>query len=112
MEKVQYDYEPQQLKRDPDGSSIFCWDIEKKTSEEGGDIWECYEVRMYVTPTIKSVKEAAITSMWPHNIEFKMINDYNESVISGNGVTDEYQEFLAERKRIKEIVDVFFEQYI
>lgn len=103
-----YDKQPKELQTDPSNSTLYRWDIESYENEEGETKWQCNEVRIYVTPTIDNIKKAIIAESYPSDIEAKLQNDNMESIINTGDPTEEYQDFLIERKRLKECVNAYF----
>jgi len=111
MNKVQYNSEPQQLQRYPDGSTRFRWDIEAVTNDDGDTLYACYECVIHTTPTPDNILRAAINAMWPRDTEGKLTSDYNAAVA---GILDEsykqpYLDFLTERGALKVTINAYFQ---
>lgn len=119
--KVIYDNEPSVLEAVGNGSHRYHYDIKavKAESEEksSGDEssrtqYECQEVIVWEPITSNKITEAVIAGKWDGNQEQKLINEYNAIQL---GITTDkaeiasktaaYKEFLAERVRLKTIVD-------
>ncbi len=119
--KATYDNEPSVLEAVGNGSHRYHYDIKvvKTESEEksSGDEssrtqYECQEVIVWEPITSNKITEAVIADKWDSNQEQKLINEYNAIQL---GITTDkaeiasktaaYKEFLAERVRLKTIVD-------
>ena len=113
--KVIYDNEPSVLEAVGNGSHRYHYDIkavktesaEKSSGTESRTQYECQE-----PITSNKITEAVIADRWDGNQEQKLINEYN--AIQLRITTDKaeiasktaaYKEFLAERVRLKTIVD-------
>jgi hypothetical protein len=111
MDKVHYNFEPQQLQRYPDGSTRFRWDIEPIENEEGDTLYACYECVIHTTPSPNNILRAAINAMWSRDTEGKLTNDYYAAVA---GILDEsykqpYLDFLTARAALKATINAYFE---
>lgn len=97
--KASYDNEPLVLERKPDGYYKYRWNIAQQDEH-----WSCNEVIVYGTVDSNKVTRAVIDSLWGNGIENKLINDYNEYLITGENSEAKvaYENFLAERKTLKE----------
>lgn len=119
--KATYDNEPSVLEAVGNGSHRYHYDIkavktesaEKSSGEESSKTqYECQEVIVWEPITSNKITEAVIADKWDSNQEQKLINEYN--AIQLDITTDKaeitsktaaYKEFLAERVRLKTIVD-------
>lgn len=117
--KVIYDNEPSVLDAVGNGSHRYHYDIkvktesaEKSSGTESKTQYECQEVIVWEPITSNKITEAVIADKWDGNQEQKLINEYNAIQL---GITTDkaeiaiktaaYKEFLAERVRLKTIVD-------
>lgn len=118
--KVIYDNEPSVLEAVGNGSHRYHYDIkavkaestEKSSGTESKTQYECQEVIVWEPLTSNKITEAVIADKWDGNQEQKLINEYNAIQL---GITTDkeeiaiktaaYKEFLAERVRLKAIVD-------
>lgn len=118
--KATYDNEPSVLEAVGNGSHRYHYDIkavktesaEKSSSEGTRTQYECQEVIIWEPLTSNKITEAVIADKWDGNKEQKLINEYNAIQL---GITTDkaeiasktaaYKEFLAERVRLKAIVD-------
>lgn len=118
--KATYDNEPSVLEAVGNGSHRYHYDIkavktesaEKSSSEGTRTQYECQEVIIWEPLTSNKITEAVIADKWDSNQEQKLINEYNAIQL---GITTDkaeisiktaaYKEFLAERVRLKAIVD-------
>lgn len=110
MTKSYYDEKPQILEKIENGKYFYRWDIKPHTTQienkERQD-WECYEIIVYATLTANKILEKAIESIWGHNIEQKILNDYNAAILGilDESYIDKYKEFLNNRKQLKTQID-------
>lgn len=118
--KATYDNEPSVLEAVGNGSHRYHYDIkavktesaEKSSGTESKTQYECQEVIVWEPLTSNKITEAVIAEKWDSNQEQKLINEYNAIQL---GITTDkaeiaiktaaYKEFLAERVRLKAIVD-------
>lgn len=118
--KVIYDNEPSVLEAVGNGSHRYHYGIksvkaestEKSSGTESKTQYECQEVIVWEPLTSNKITEAVIAEKWDGNQEQKLINEYNAIQL---GITTDkaeiaiktaaYKEFLAERVRLKAIVD-------
>ena len=114
--KAFYDHNPSVLEAVGNGSYLYRWNIKESEvtdSINGESIrqWECQEVTVRIPLTSNKITQAVIGELWDSDYEQKLINEYNSAVM---GIYNEalaaekietYKNFLAERKRIKELVD-------
>jgi hypothetical protein len=104
MEKAISTTQPEQFKRDPDGSTVFSWDIEQIE----GPMWQCNECRLYTTPTQANIERGAIESHLSVSDQALLLHDNNKSILATGKQTPEYAEFLTEVKKIKRAVRDYF----
>ena len=114
--KAFYDHNPSVLEAVGNGSYLYRWNIKESEvtdSINGESIrqWECQEVTVWIPLTSNKITQDVIGELWDSDYEQKLINEYNSAVM---GIYNEalaaekietYKNFLAERKRIKELVD-------
>lgn len=120
-----YDEKPSKLEAVGNGSYLYRFNIEEKTSEvnaegveeptESKTQWECDEVTVWEPLTANKITEAVIASICPASHEQKLVNEYNAAnlgLVGGSKTSDEakahiaaYKEFLDYRKTLKEQVD-------
>lgn len=118
--KATYDNEPSVLEAVGNGSHRYHYDIkavktesvEKSSGAESRTQYECQEVIVWEPLTSNKITEAVIADKWDGNKEQKLINEYNAIQLGITtdkaeiaGKTAAYKEFLAERVRLKAIVD-------
>ena len=118
--KATYDNEPSVLEAVGNGSHRYHYDIkavktesaEKSSGEEPRTQYECQEGIVWEPITSNKITEAVIADKWDGNKEQKLINEYNAIQLGITtdkaeiaGKTAAYKEFLAERVRLKTIVD-------
>lgn len=98
-----YSEEPKRLELMPDGYSMYRWNIQQLVDENTTQ-WTCREVIIYGAVDKYKITEAVIDDMWGGGVENKLINDYNEFVITGEKEAAKvaYELFLSERKNIKD----------
>jgi hypothetical protein len=117
-----YDSKPSSYEANGDGSYTYRWNIRETTSPSGtGDDspvdtkWECNEVVVWATVTRAKLTAAVIASLWDSDHEAKLVNDYNAAKEGVFGSTtgekareyiNRYKTFLADRKAIKEQVEM------
>lgn len=110
MIKSYCDEKPQVLEKIENGKYFYRWDIKEHVTiiegEEKHD-WEYYEIIVYATLTPNKILEKAIESLWGHNVEQKMLNDYNAAILGilDESYIDKYKEFLNSRKQLKAQID-------
>lgn len=115
---IHYDFEPSKLEAVGNGSYIYRWDIkeiqvedhslETEGSTNSVTKWTCNEVVVWGMVTNDKLKKAVITHLWDSDKEAKIINDYNAAqlgIITEISATDNYKEYLQQRKSIKEMID-------
>lgn len=122
--KATYDFQPSVLEAVGNGSHRYHYDIKEVEvastgddsaslqSDGGSTKYECQEVIVYEPITSDKITEAVIADKWDGNREQKFINEYN--AVQLGIITDKaeiaaktaaYKEFLAERARLKALVD-------
>lgn len=118
---IHYDFKPEKLQANGDGSYTYRWDIKEVQVENHAsanteadpnvantvDKWTCNEVVVWGTLTNDKLKEAVINHLWGSDKEAKLINDYNavQFGILSERLADPYIEYLRERKEIKDLID-------
>ena len=118
---IHYDFQPEKLQANGDGSYTYRWDIKEvqveshsSTSSEADPEtvssvakWACYEVVVWGTVTNDKLKEAVINHLWGSDKEAKLINDYNavQLGILSSDFADPYVEYLSKRKEMKDQID-------
>lgn len=120
-----YDAKPSILEAVGNGSFLYRFNIEEKTSEalaEGENepvstrtSWDCDEVVVWSPLTSNKITEAVISTICPASHEQKLVNEYNAAnlgLVGGSKTSDEakkriaaYKEFLEYRAALKEQVD-------
>ena len=118
---IHYDFQPEKLQANGDGSYTYRWDIKEvqveshsSTSSEADPEtvssvakWACDEVVEWGTVTNDKLKEAVINHLWGSDKEAKLINDYNavQLGILSSDFADPYVEYLSKRKEMKDQID-------
>ena len=118
---IHYDFQPEKLQANGDGSYTYRWDIKEvqveshsSTSSEADPEtvssvakWACDEVVVWGTVTNDKLKEAVINHLWGADKEAKLINDYNavQLGILSSDFADPYVEYLSKRKEMKDQID-------
>ena len=118
---IHYDFQPEKLQANGDGSYTYRWDIKEvqveshsSTSSEADPEtvssvakWACDEVVVWGTVTNDKLKEAVINHLWGSDKEAKLINDYNavQLGILSSDFADPYVEYLSKRKEMKDQID-------
>lgn len=120
-----YDAQPSILEAVGNGSYLYRFNIEEKTSEvhaEGENepvstrtSWDCDEVVVWSPLTSNKITEAVISTICPASHEQKLVNEYNAAtlgLVGGSKTSDEakqriaaYKEFLEYRAALKAKVD-------
>lgn len=101
---------PEQFRRDPDGSTVFRWDIKETLNDDGEQQYEANEARIYTTPTLENVETGAVESYCSLSEQAKLLHDNNESMIANGVPTAAYESFLGERKKIRDAVKAYFDK--
>ena len=102
---------PEQFHRDPDGSTVFRWDIQQIETEDG-PMYESSECRIYTTPTRENIERGAIETYCSLSDQAALLHNNNKSLQITGQQTTEYTTFLAETKRIKGAVQDYFESIV
>lgn len=120
-----YDAKPSILEAVGNGSFLYRFNIEEKTSEVYAEdenepvstrtSWDCDEVIVWSPLTSNKITEAVISSICPASHEQKLVNEYNAAnlgLVGGSKTSDEakqriaaYKEFLEYRAALKAKVD-------
>ena len=103
---------PEIFHRDPDGSTVFRWDIQQTLNDEGETQYECYECRIYTTPTQANIERGAIEAYCSVSDQTVLLHGNNKSLAETKQQTPEYVVFLAETKHIKQVVQDYFDSTI
>jgi len=103
---------PEVFHRDPDGSTVFRWDIEQTTNDEGEPQYECYECRIYTTPSQENIERGAIEAYCSLSDQAVLLHDNNKSLAITGRYTTEYADFLVETKKIKQAVQDYFDSTV
>ena len=103
---IHYDFQPEKLQANGDGSYTYRWDI-KEVQVSSVAKWACDEVVVWCTVTNDKLKEAVINHLWGSDKEAKLINDYNavQLGILSSDFADPYVEYLSKRKEMKDQID-------
>ena len=107
MKEVFYSERPSVFQTYENGEVQYRWDIEEVATQ-----WKCKEVTINSPIDKDKLTQAVITSIWDSDLEKKLINDYN-GVKAGlfdeetnQKYIDAYNDFLIQRKAIKEQIDL------
>ena len=115
MKEVLYSERPSVFQTYENGEVQYRWGIEEVISdneENNTSQWKCKEVTIYSPIEKEQLTQAVITSLWDNDFEKKLMNDYNGAKA---GLFDEitnakyianYNEFLVQRKAIKEQIEL------
>jgi hypothetical protein len=98
---------PEIFRRDPDGSTVFRWDV--KQTEDG---YEANECRIHTTPTQENIERGAIEAYCSLSDQAALLHDNNKSLQITGRQTAEYATFLSETKRIKTAVQDYFDSIV
>ena len=107
MKEVFYSEKPSVFQTYENGEVQYRWDIEEVATQ-----WKCNEVTIYVPIAKEQLTQAVITSIWDGDLEKKLINDYNGAKAglfdeeTNQKYIDAYNDFLIQRKAIKEQIDL------
>ena len=107
MKEVFYSERPSVFQTYENGEVQYRWDIEEVISQ-----WKCKEVTINSPIDKDKLTQAVITSMWDSELEKKLINDYNGAKAglfdeeTNQKYIDAYNDFLIQRKAIKEQIDL------
>ena len=114
-EVVFYSERPSVFQTYENGEVQYRWDIEEVISdneENNTSQWKCKEVTIYAPIVKEQLTQAVITSIWDSDLEKKLINDYNGAKAglfdeeTNQKYIDAYNDFLIQRKAIKEQIDI------
>ena len=106
-EVVFYSERPSVFQTYENGEVQYRWDIEEVISQ-----WKCKEVTINSPIDKDKLTQAVITSIWDSDLEKKLINDYNGAKAglfdeeTNQKYIDAYNDFLIQRKAIKEQIDL------
>jgi len=103
--------QPEQFHRDPDGSTVFRWDIEQIETNDG-PMWQCNECRIYTTPTQANIERGAIEAYCSLSDQAVLLHNNNKSIAINKVQTPEYAVFLAETKKIKTAIQDYFDSTV
>lgn len=115
MKEVNYSEKPSVFQEFGNGSIQYRWDIEEEITdsiENETAQWKCKEVTIYQPINKEQLTQAVITSIWDNDFEKKLINDYNGAKAglfdeeTNQKYIDAYNDFLIQRKAIKEQIDL------
>ena len=107
MKEVFYSERPSVFQTYENGEVQYRWDIEEVISQ-----WKCKEVTINSPIDKDKLTQAVITSIWDSDLEKKLINDYNGAKAglfdeeTNQKYIDAYNDFLIQRKAIKEQIDL------
>lgn len=111
MKEVFYSERPSVFQTYENGEVQYRWDIEEVISDNTSQ-WKCKEVTIYAPIAKEQLTQAVITSIWDSDLEKKLINDYNGAKAglfdeeTNQKYIDAYNDFLIQRKAIKEQIDL------
>lgn len=107
--------QPHPIERSDNSIYIYRWNITEKRDDTYEDItWYSYEyVYIYAPISADKITKNVMNEIYGPDIESKCINDYNSATLGilDESYIDKYKNFLAERKRIKEVVDADCQTY-
>ena len=115
MKEVFYSERPSVFQTYENGEVQYRWDIEEVISdneENNTSQWKCNEVTINSPIDKDKLTQAVITSIWDSDLEKKLINDYNGAKAglfdeeTNQKYIDAYNDFLIQRKAIKEQIDL------
>ena len=118
MKEVFYSERPNVFQEFQNGAVSYRWNIIEEMSSDGEirtSQWSCSEVTIYSPISKEKLTQAVITSIWDNEFEKKLINDYNGAMAEiFNEETNQkyianYNEFLTQRKAIKEQIQLDWE---
>lgn len=107
MKEVFYSERPSVFQTYENGEVQYRWDIEEVATQ-----WKCNEVTINSPIDKDKLTQAVITSIWDSDFEKKLINDYNGAKAglfdeeTNQKYIDAYNDFLIQRKAIKEQIDL------
>ena len=106
-EVVFYSEKPSVFQTYENGEVQYRWDIEEVATQ-----WKCKEVTINSPIDKDKLTQAVITSIWDSDLEKKLINNYNGAKAglfdeeTNQKYIDAYNDFLIQRKAIKEQIDL------
>lgn len=115
MNKIFYSEKPSVFQEFQNGAVSYRWNIIEEMSSDGEirtSQWSCSEVTIYSPISKEKLTQAVITSIWDNDYEKKLINDYNGAknelfdIETNQKYIDAYNEFLVQRKAIKEQIQL------
>ena len=115
MKKIFYSERPSVFQTYENGEVQYRWNIEEVISdneENNASQWKCKEVTINSPIDKDKLTQAVITSIWDSDFEKKLINDYNGAKAglfdeeTNQKYIDAYNDFLIQRKAIKEQIDL------
>ena len=115
MNKIFYSEKPSVFQEFENGAVSYRWDIIEDIPLDGEirtSQWSCSEVTIYSPINKEKLIQAVITSIWDNDFEKKLINDYNGAMAglfdeeTNNRYIANYNEFLMQRKAIKEQIQL------
>ena len=107
MKEVFYSEKPSVFQTYENGEVQYRWDIEEVATQ-----WKCNEVTINSPIDKDKLTQAVIASIWDGDLEKKLINDYNGAKAglfdeeTNQKYIDAYNDFLIQRKAIKEQIDL------
>ena len=107
MKEVFYSERPSVFQTYENGEVQYRWDIEEVATQ-----WKCKEVTINSPIDKDKLTQAVITSIWDSDLEKKLINNYNGAKAglfdeeTNQKYIDAYNDFLIQRKAIKEQIDL------
>ena len=107
MKEVFYSERPSVFQTYENGEVQYRWDIEEVATQ-----WKCKEVTINSPIDKDKLTQAVITSIWDSDFEKKLVNDYNGAKAglfdeeTNQKYIDAYNDFLIQRKAIKEQIDL------
>ena len=107
MKEVFYSERPSVFQTYENGEVQYRWDIEEVATQ-----WKCKEVTINSPIAKDKLTQAVITSIWDGDLEKKLVNDYNGAKAglfdeeTNQKYIDAYNDFLIQRKAIKEQIDL------
>lgn len=103
--KANYDHMPKAIEAVGNGSHLINYNIEP-VEQEGKTSYNCNQVVVWSLAK-DEIKRALINEEFPHDIEQKLINDFNaaNAGILPETAKQPYFDFLQKRKELKAMVD-------
>ncbi len=112
--KAMYDMQPEIYSANGNGSSTYRWGVVAvQVTHRMGETeitetkWQCEEVTLWATITRAKIVNKVIEEIWGIDVEAKLLNDYNASLLGILPVEyqTKYSAFLADRKTIKDQIN-------